>query len=147
MDNYILLALVISLLWGISPVIHKHLLNKYNWITIMLSSSLVYFILVIIISLLKRKEIIADLMKISVRDAFVLISLPLFTVFIAQIIYYYILKEHESSIISALISSSPVFTLIISYLFLKERLDIYGISGIFAIITGVVLISRNNKGL
>ncbi len=59
--------------------------------------------------------------------------------------YYYILKNHESSIISALIYSSPVFTLIIAYIFLKERLDIYGISGIFFMILGVILVSNNNK--
>jgi drug/metabolite transporter (DMT)-like permease len=59
--------------------------------------------------------------------------------------YYYILKNHESSIISALVYSSPVFTLIIAYIFLKERLDIYGISGIFLMILGVILVSNNNK--
>jgi drug/metabolite transporter (DMT)-like permease len=59
--------------------------------------------------------------------------------------YYYILKNHESSIISALVYSSHVFTLIIAYIFLKERLDIYGISGIFLMILGVILVSNNNK--
>lgn len=59
--------------------------------------------------------------------------------------YYYILKDHETSIISALIYSSPVFTLVIAYLFLKERLDIYGFSGILAIIVGVILVSQNNQ--
>jgi drug/metabolite transporter (DMT)-like permease len=111
----------------------------------MLLSGSVFLTLVAILSLSKRREIIADLTKIALKDAFILVSLPLFTVFIAQIIYYYILKDHESSIISALIYSSPVFTLIFAYLFSKERLDIYGISGIFAIVMGVVLISQNNK--
>ena len=146
MDCYIIiLALVISFLWGIPPVAHKYLLTKYNWTTIMLLSGSVFLTLVAILSLSKRREIIADLTKISLKDAFILVSLPLFTVFIAQIIYYYILKDHESSIISALIYSSPVFTLIFAYLFSKERLDIYGLSGIFAIVMGVVLISQNNK--
>jgi drug/metabolite transporter (DMT)-like permease len=66
-------------------------------------------------------------------------------IFLANMMYYYILKNHESSIISALVYSSPVFTLIIAYIFLKERLDIYGISGIFLMILGVILVSNNNK--
>jgi len=144
-DNYILLALINSFLWGISPVLHKYLLTKYNWITLLFFSGVVYFILVSILSLLKSKELISDLNKISGRDALVMISLPLLTLFIAQVIYFYILKDNKSSIISALICSSPFFTLIFAYLFLKERLDIYGISGIFAIVMGVVLISQNNK--
>jgi drug/metabolite transporter (DMT)-like permease len=73
------------------------------------------------------------------------IALSVFTIFMANMIYYYILKNHDSSIISALIYSSPVFTLIIAHLFLKERLDIYGVSGIFAIIIGVILISQNKS--
>jgi drug/metabolite transporter (DMT)-like permease len=59
--------------------------------------------------------------------------------------YYYTLKDNETSIISALIYSSPIFTLIFSYLYFKERLDIYGISGILAIIIGVILVSQNNQ--
>ena len=75
----------------------------------------------------------------------ILVALSIFTAFLANIMYYYILKDHELSIISALIYSSPVFTLVIAYLFLKERLDIYGFSGIMAIIVGVILISQNNQ--
>jgi drug/metabolite transporter (DMT)-like permease len=147
MDNYIFLALIISFLWGIQTVIHKYLLTKYNWITLLFSSGLIHFILVAFLSLLKSKELISDLNKTSSGDAVIMISVPLFTVFITQVIYLYILKDNESSIISALICSSPFFTLIFAYLFLKERLDIYGISGIFAIVMGVVLISQNNKVL
>jgi len=78
-------------------------------------------------------------------DIGILIMLPIFTVFLANVLYYNVLKNHESSIISALIYSSPVFTLIIAYLFLKERLDIYGLSGVLAIILGVILIAMNNE--
>jgi len=145
MELYIFLALLISFLWGVQPVIHKHLLKKYNHITIMLVSSIVYFALLIVTSIIKNKEVMADLQKMTARDLSILTALSFFTVFMANIIYYYILKDHESSLISALIYSSPVFTLIFAYLFLKERLDIYGLSGIFAIIAGVILISNNNQ--
>jgi len=145
MELYIFLALLISFLWGVQPVIHKHLLKKYNHITIMLVSSIVYFALLIVTSIIKNKEVMADLQKMTARDLSILTALSFFTVFMANLIYYYILKDHESSLISALIYSSPVFTLIFAYLFLKERLDIYGLSGIFAIIAGVILISNNNQ--
>jgi len=55
-------------------------------------------------------------------------------------IYFYILKDHESSIISALIYTCPVFTVILSYLFLKERLTIYKLVGIVFVVFGVTLL-------
>jgi drug/metabolite transporter (DMT)-like permease len=145
MENYILLALVVSFLWGISPVIHKHLLSKFHLITIMIFSCSVYFVLILCLSMFHSKELLADINKMRTNDTLILLGVPVFTMFLANVIYLYILKDHESSIISALIYSSPVFTLIIAYLFLNERLDMYGLSGFFAIILGVVLISQNNR--
>jgi drug/metabolite transporter (DMT)-like permease len=145
MQFYIAIALAISFLWGVQPVIHKHLLKKFTPITLMLVSSIVYFALLIVTSVIKNKEVIADFEKMTAKDLGILVALSIFTAFLANIMYYYILKDHESSIISALIYSSPVFTLAIAYLFLKERLDIYGFSGIMAIIVGVILISQNNQ--
>jgi drug/metabolite transporter (DMT)-like permease len=145
MDIYIFIAIFISFLWGIQPIVHKHLLNKYNFITIMLISTIVNFSLILAVSITRNKEILADMNKLTFRDLFILVLVSSFTIFLANMMYYYILKNHESSIISALVYSSPVFTLIIAYIFLKERLDIYGISGIFLMILGVILVSNNNN--
>ena len=145
MDIYIFIAIFISFLWGIQPIVHKHLLNRYNFITIMLISTIVNFSLILAVSITRNKEILVDMNKLTFRDLFILVLVSSFTIFLANMMYYYILKNHESSIISALVYSSPVFTLIIAYIFFKERLDIYGISGIFLMILGVILVSNNNK--
>ena len=145
MDIYIFIAIFISFLWGIQPIVHKHLLNRYNFITIMLISTIVNFSLILAVSITRNKEILADMNKLTFRDLFILVLVSSFTIFLANMMYYYILKNHESSIISALVYSSPVFTLIIAYIFFKERLDIYGVSGILLMIFGVILVSNNNK--
>ena len=110
----------------------------------MLISGLINVFLIVILSIYLKNDLLIDLKKITFRDTVILVCLPIFTVFIANIIYYYILKKHESSLVSAITYSSPAFTLVLAYLFLNERLDIYGLSGIFAIIAGVILISNNN---
>ena len=145
MQIYILLALIISFLWGLQPIVHKYLMQKFNAITLMLISSIVYCSMVILVSIARNKEIIDDINKITPKDASIIVILAAFTVFLTNMMYYYILKNHESSIVSALIYSSPVFTLILAYLFLKERLDIFGVSGILSIVIGVVLIAHNNQ--
>ena len=145
LDNYIFLALFISFLWGVQTVIHKHLLSSLHFVTIMLVSGVINVSLIVVLSIYLKNDILTDLKKITFRDAVILVCLPIFTVFISNLIYYFILKKHESSLVSALTYSSPAFTLILAYLYLNERLDIYGLSGIFAIIAGVILISNNNR--
>jgi len=145
--TYILLALCIAFLWGIQPVIHKYLLKKINAITIMLISSMVYlFALLIKVSFSQTYTLfINDIRKLSPKDYLIITMTSVFSVFLANMIYYYILKDNETSIIVSLMYSAPIFTLLLSYLFLNERLEPVGIIGIFLIFLGVVCISLNNN--
>lgn len=111
----------------------------------MLFSSAVNFSLIVLLAITRIKEVTTDINKLTPRDILLIVGISVFAIFMANIIYYYILKDHESSIISALIYSSPVFTLILASLFLEEKVDSYGISGIIAVIIGIILISQNNK--
>jgi len=142
--SYIFLALFISFLWGLQPVVHKQLLQKLDLITILLISTFVNFSLVVIVALVQKQKILSDLKKITFSDVSIIAAVSAFTVFLSNIIYLYVLKSHESSIISALIYSSPVFTLLISYFYLRERLHVYGFLGVCSIILGVILIAQNN---
>jgi len=141
---YIFIALFISFLWGLMPVLHKHILSNLNLITIMTISAFIYTFLIIIYATSNKKIIYNDLKKITYTDAFILIFSAAIIAFGGNILYYNILKNHESSIISALIYSSPIFTLILAYFFLKERIHTMGIIGILFIIAGVICIAMNN---
>lgn len=140
---YLSIALFISLLWGIHPVVMKYLLSKYSPTTLLLFSSGVYFFCVATFAMYRMKELNNDLNKMVLKDSATLIGLAFFAVFMANTLYYYVLKENSSSITSAIIFSAPAFTLIISYLFLKERLNLYGLLGVISIIIGVIFISQN----
>ena len=144
---YIILALITSFLWGIQPVLHKHSLQKFDGTTIMLLTSFIYFVAVFITFFLTKNQkiIIKDIKKMNKIDSTIIICTAIFTAFLTNVIYFYILKDNESSIISALIYSSPVFTLIVSYLFLNEKLEAIGIIGILFVLVGVICISLNNN--
>lgn len=88
-----------------------------------------------------------DLKNMTTKDILIILSIGLFSGFIGNMLYLYVLKDHNTSIISALIYSSPVFTLIISYLFLKEKLNMYGLLGVITIIIGVILVSLNENSV
>jgi uncharacterized membrane protein len=143
MQNYILLALISGFMWGMAPVIHKVLLVKYQPITIMLLNSFTYAISMMLIVFFNYKMFMKDMNKIKYEDILIIILSSIGILVIGNLIYYYVLREHDSSLVSALIYSSPVFTLILAYIFLKERLSMYGYLGIFSILLGIIFISKN----
>jgi len=143
MHNYILLALISGFMWGMAPVIHKVLLVKYQPITIMLLNSFTYAISMMLIVFFNYKMFMKDMNKIKYEDILIIVLSSIGILVIGNLIYYYVLREHDSSLVSALIYSSPVFTLILAYIFLKERLSMYGYLGIFSILLGIIFISKN----
>jgi len=62
----------------------------------------------------------------------------------AYLLWVTSLKYNSGTLTSVLVTSSPIFVLILSYIFLKEKLSIYQISGIFICLTGIVAIVLNN---
>jgi drug/metabolite transporter (DMT)-like permease len=61
--------------------------------------------------------------------------------FMANLIYFHILKKNNSAIVAALTYSSPIFVLLLSVLFLKEPIHPITVIGILTAVFGVVLIS------
>jgi drug/metabolite transporter (DMT)-like permease len=141
----VFLALIIAFLLGIQPVVHKHLLGKYNAITIMIVTVIVYFFLVAIVSIVQRKYIRRDMQRMPIHDLWIMVALAVFTVFVVNMLYYYVLKDHSPPIVSSLIYAAPFFTLVFSYLFLKERLNVYGVTGIIVMVIGILLIMQNER--
>jgi drug/metabolite transporter (DMT)-like permease len=146
MNNiYILLALLISFLWGIQPIIFKHLLSNISPITLMILNGSINLLCLGLLYLYYSNEINKDIKKLIIKDYILIIFSVITTVFLTNLIFYSILQKNETSIITALVYSAPFFTLIIAYLILKERINNYGILGILLIILGVIFIAFNNK--
>jgi drug/metabolite transporter (DMT)-like permease len=84
--------------------------------------------------------------QLSIRDVCFIGFTSMITGFFASLIYFHILKKHESYVIAALIYSSPVFTLLISYFVLKEKVSYIGVAGVILIVSGVIMLALNEKG-
>lgn len=142
---YIWIALFISFLWGIQNVIHKNLLDHISGLSLMFYSTIIYAVLITITAYYNKSIMIKDFKKINLRIVSILFFTTVFTLYLTNILYYYILKSHETSIISALVYSAPAFTVIFAYLFLNEKLSLCGLMGIICIIIGTILINIDNK--
>lgn len=142
---YVLLALLISFLWGIQPVIHKFLLEQISCITILILGGLIFSVGIVAAAIYDRKTIYNDLKKINRKLLMVIFLTSIFCTIFTTFLYYYLLKRNNSAFISALVYSCPIFSLLAAYFYLKEEINIYGIFGIIFITCGVVLVSLNNN--
>jgi drug/metabolite transporter (DMT)-like permease len=66
------------------------------------------------------------------------------TIFLSTILYYTILKDHTTSVVTSIIYTAPVFTLLLSQVLLKEKMNASGLLGIALIVGGVVTLFLDN---
>jgi drug/metabolite transporter (DMT)-like permease len=143
----LLLTIFGAFLWGVSPVIHKYLLGTYNQLTIMILISFIYTICLLLCLPFYSNAVYKDIFKLNVHDIILFLISGVFTLFLGNAIYYYVLKDNHSHVISALDSSAPFFTLILAYLLLKEKINIFGVLGTILIVLGVICISYNDTDM
>ena len=85
-----------------------------------------------------------DLIKTLNLNEFKFLSLSGICITFSFLIWVTALKYNSGTLTTILGSCSPIFVLILSYIFLKEKLNPYQISGIFICLTGIVAIILNN---
>ena len=134
-------ALFVAFLWGLSPVIHKALLTKIDPIVIIVVGGAFYFSMVIGFALWNWKKVRESSVALTSTQLWMLALSSIVAGFGANLIYLYALRQEKSHIISALIYSSPAFSLIFAYLFLKETITLASFTGVILIVAGVVLLS------
>jgi len=145
MDRYILIALLISLIWGTSPLIHKHLLRKYNEITIIVISGFIYFTCLLMLCVAYYDTIKLDCLNMNKYDIFWFAAIAFFAFFIANLLQTNILKDNSSYVVTTLIYSCPIFTLLLGYMLFNVNIDMYGLTGIILIMAGILFVAANNR--
>jgi drug/metabolite transporter (DMT)-like permease len=85
-----------------------------------------------------------DLGKINQLDVFMVLFQGVCVLFFGNIIYYYVLKDNNTSLVTALESCAPFFTLVLAYFLLNEKVNLIGLLGIAFIVLGVIFISYND---
>jgi drug/metabolite transporter (DMT)-like permease len=106
-------------------------------------SGVIYAVVMIFFIATQIDVLKKDIPKIDMRDLGLIAFASIIDAFLANLLYYNVLRDHESYIVSALIFSSPVFTLLLAYLFLNEKITLMGALGVFFIILGVICVSTN----
>lgn len=136
-------ALCVAFLLGVAPVVHKHLLSRVHCkpSTLICVGGLANLAIVLLYSYANKKEIRADIDKHEAKTLFLIALTAVATSFVASVIYMYVLRESPSYVVSALIYSSPAFTVLIAYMFLDERISLIGLVGVMLIVAGIMCVS------
>lgn len=122
MWDVVMSALTVSFLWGTSSSIHKVLFNKTQVrpSTLLVYGSLIYFICTSIYFYFYRDIVLTDFKRLPKKALLVMTLSGIIAGFLANYLYFHVVQKHASYVVSALIFSSPFFTFVISYLFLKR---------------------------
>lgn len=139
-NSIIPIALFVAFLWGVQPIIHKYVIKTIDPKTIMVVGGVFYTACLALYGLYHRRTIQQDAGNLSATLILVIGMTSILTAFFANLLYFHIIKKHESYVVSALIYCSPIFTLLLAYFVLHERVTTIGTIGVAFIIAGVVLI-------
>lgn len=139
--NLLFYSMIVSLFWGISPVLYKMMMTKMDTKITFIINNIFFTLAVIGYTIYYWDDVKTDIKTISVHDTIAVGAISIILSFIPNVIYYNLLNQHDSHIVSALVNSAPIFTVGISYLLLRENVTKYGILGVILIIFGVACLS------
>lgn len=136
-----LYALMSISFWGVSFVSTKAVLGKLDPYSLLVIRFGIGALFLLLLLLLQQHRL-----QISIKYVPHLMVLGILGVFVHQVLQATALLTINASAAGWLISFSPVFTVILSILFLHEKMSITKAVGMVLAITGVLIISTTRSG-
>lgn len=134
-------ALLSVSFWGVSFVSAKAVLGKLDPYSLLVLRFGIGALFLLIILLINRSRL-----RISVGYIPHLVVLGILGVFIHQVLQATSLLTINASSAGWLISFSPIFTVLLSVLFLHEKMDVKKALGMLVAITGVFIVTTTRSG-
>lgn len=143
MNYYLYLGFLITFIWGLSPVIIKYAIHHGNIPTylILFIQGFIFFIASLIyILIFKFNNIKDDIIKYKTYIP-LLTFISLFSIYIANLLYVIAIQNKVNiNILTIITALYPIFTIIFSYIILKEKITLKAILGYLFIIIGLFFI-------
>ncbi len=145
--NLVVWSLVLSCLWAIAPIIHK-MVFKFGLHpkSMMVFTGFAYLVVLSMWTIWNWKDIRSDVKHLTDWRVVTLIgSSAIFSVLVANLVYYHLIKEHDAHLVTAIACSSPLFTLFLAWGLLNETITPMSALGVVLIVIGVVLVSMRSS--
>lgn len=140
-------ALVVSFLFGVTPITHKYLFNLHpiSKETMITSGAFFYFICALVYFIVNHKTVVTDVKRLPLSSLAIMASSAVVCGFFANYLYFKAIQRSSSYVVSALIFSSPMFTFVLAYFLLKEEVNIQSGLGVLSIVIGVILLATSKS--
>jgi len=125
------------LFWGIAPIFGKLGLGDLQPLAALTIRSVIISLLLIIAITIKGQW--GFVAEATSKDIVYIALEGICAALLGQLAYYYALKLGEVSRISPIVAAFPLVALVLSILFLGEKVTIYKIIAGLLIVTGIVL--------
>lgn len=141
--NVVLYGLIVAVLWGAMNAINKYVLNSIHPQMLFVLGGIVYFASILVFIACNWRLLKTESIRVKPSVLAWIVGGTIACTFGGSILYYYVLSKHDSHVVTAIVSSSPLVTLLLAYLFLKEDITANGLIGVFLIVAGVICIGQN----
>jgi len=139
------LALLVALLWGSQPVFHKFFLKDISIKWIVIISAITNLACVLFFATYFRNDLAHESKSLSKKVVFQIALFAITTIFVANLVYLFVLKSNKSYLVSALIYCAPIFTLLLAYMLRSETITLVPLIGVLLVLAGVLAIALGSR--
>lgn len=130
--------------WGIAPIFAKIGLSNINPLPGLIIRTFISFFLVLgfmgFRGLIGYDKILNQILEIPMKTWFLIAIEALLATLVGDLAYYAAIKKGNVSVVTVIMSSSPLVTMLVSTIFLREELTITKIMGVMLVIAGIMFI-------
>jgi uncharacterized membrane protein len=141
LSNFIL-CIFVAFLWSLQPILHKMLKKNIDVFILFILVWIFTSLFMIFFLFYYKNHIYENIINLTKFEILIFINIGLMCV-LANYLYFNIIKIEDSYIVSAIIYSSPLFTILVAYLLLQENISISSVIGILLIFIGTIILSFN----
>lgn len=138
-------AFLVMLLWGLQPILQKHLVNQLPQKMVMILTGTAYFSSLLIFGLMNNKELQVSAQKVTSKHILTAIVSAGLCSFLGNILFYKLLSVHDAHFVSAFTSAFPVMTMVFAFLLLKENITKLSAVGIIFVSLGLWMMAMGKN--
>jgi uncharacterized membrane protein len=142
--NFIVVAVLIACLWGLQPLIQKHLMKDFSSHSILMISNVIFTVCLMVYGFFYREMILDDFKRLETHHWQLLLFSAIICSFLTSITYFELIKNHKSSIVMAITYSAPLFTVLFSEFFFNEKIEDVSKVGIGFVVLGISIMCYGN---
>ena len=140
----ILECLSVATIYGITPLMEKHITQFIEIESFIILSGLIIFMCcALYMFFFDKNKLWKDIQ--TIKNDPILIFLLFLTAFLIYIVASFIqksvIKKHKAYLVTSIIATYPIITVILGYLLFNEEITLTHMFGVLLIISGVVILN------